>query len=212
MDEVLDVVGLLERSKEPAKRFSLGMKQRLGIAAALLPDPELLVLDEPTNGLDPAGIVEIRTLLRRLGDEGRCSVVVSSHLLSEIEAACDTLAVVRHGELLYSGPLSALVSEAGECVEAAPEHAGDVGRLAELFTAKGWRTAVHEDCVRVSASASQSAEVNRIAAGAGITLRALQPREARSPEGLPAHDPPRARAKTAAPAGVRTDGQPEARS
>ena len=76
VEEVLETVGLLDRSKEPAKRFSLGMKQRLGIAAALLPDPELLVLDEPTNGLDPAGIVEIRTLLRRLGDEGR--TVVSS--------------------------------------------------------------------------------------------------------------------------------------
>jgi ABC-2 type transport system ATP-binding protein len=177
VDEVLEVVGLLERSKEPTKRFSLGMKQRLGIAAALLPDPELLVLDEPTNGLDPAGIVEIRTLLRRLGDEGR-TVVVSSHLLSEIEAACDTLAVVRYGELLYSGSMSDLVSQAGECVEAAPEHPGDVGRLAELFTSKGWRTTVHEENVRVNAPASQSAEVNRAAAGAGITLRALTPREA----------------------------------
>jgi ABC-2 type transport system ATP-binding protein len=177
VDEVLEVVGLLERSKEPAKRFSLGMKQRLGIAAALLPDPELLVLDEPTNGLDPAGIVEIRTLLRRLGDEGR-TVVVSSHLLSEIEAACDALAVVRNGELLYSGPLSDLVSQAGECVEAAPEHPSDVGRLAELFTSRGWRTTVHEESVRVNAPASQSAEVNRAAADAGITLRALSPREA----------------------------------
>ena len=177
VEEVLEAVGLLDRSKEPAKRFSLGMKQRLGIAAALLPDPELLVLDEPTNGLDPAGIVEIRTLLRRLGDEGR-TVVVSSHLLSEIEAACDALAVVRYGKLLYSGPLSDLVSEAGECVEAAPEHPGDVSRLAELLASRGWRTTVHEESVRVSAPASQSAEVNRAAADAGITLRALSPREA----------------------------------
>ena len=119
VDEVLDIVGLLDRSNEPAKRFSLGMKQRLGIAAALLPDPELLVLDEPTNGLDPAGIVEIRELLRGLGDEGR-TVVVSSHLLSEIEAACDTLAVIRYGELLFSGPLSDLVAQAGECIETVP--------------------------------------------------------------------------------------------
>jgi ABC-2 type transport system ATP-binding protein len=70
VDEVLDVVGLQDRSKEPSKRFSLGMKQRLGIAAALLPDPELPVLDEPTKGLDPAGIVEIRELLRAIGDRG----------------------------------------------------------------------------------------------------------------------------------------------
>ncbi len=177
VEEVLDVVGLLDRSREPAKRFSLGMKQRLGIAAALLPDPELLVLDEPTNGLDPAGIVEIRALLRRLADEGR-TVVVSSHLLSEIEAACDALAVVRNGELLFSGPLSDLVSQAGECIETAPEHPGDVGRLAELLTSNGWQATVHEENVRVTAPASQSAAVNRAAAGAGITLRALRPRAA----------------------------------
>ncbi len=138
VDEVLDTVGLRERSREPARRFSLGMKQRLGIAAALLPDPELLVLDEPTNGLDPAGVVEVRTLLRRLGDEGR-TVVVSSHLLSEIEAACDTLAVVRYGELLFSGPLAELVGQAGECIEAVPEHPQDLARLAETLAAHGWQ-------------------------------------------------------------------------
>ena len=110
VDEVLDLVGLRDRSREPSKRFSLGMKQRLGIAAALLPDPELLVLDEPTNGLDPAGIVEIRLLLRQLADEGR-TVVVSSHLLSEIETACDALVMIRCGELLLSGPLDRLVSQ-----------------------------------------------------------------------------------------------------
>ena len=175
--EVLDIVGLLNRSKEPVKRFSLGMKQRLGIAAALLPDPELLVLDEPTNGLDPAGMVEIRALLRRLGDEGR-TVVVSSHLLSEIEAACDTLAMIRYGELLYSGPLSDLVAQAGECIEAVPEYPGDIGSLAELLAARGWKASVRDEDVRVSAPASEAAEVNRAAAEAGITLRALRPREA----------------------------------
>jgi ABC-2 type transport system ATP-binding protein len=101
VDEVLATVGLLDRSKEPVKRFSLGMKQRLGIAAALLPDAELLVLDEPTNGLDPAGIVEMRQLLRSLGDQGR-TVIVSSHLLSEIEAACDSLASFRVPSMTWS--------------------------------------------------------------------------------------------------------------
>ena len=85
VDEVLRQVGLVGRDKEPVSRFSLGMKQRLGIAAALLTDPTLLILDEPTNGLDPAGIVEIRELLRRLASDGR-TVIVSSHLLSEVEA------------------------------------------------------------------------------------------------------------------------------
>lgn len=174
VDEVLAIVGLVNRSDEPAKRFSLGMKQRLGIAAALLPDPELLILDEPTNGLDPAGVVEIRALLRKLGEEGR-TVVVSSHLLSEIEAACDTLAMIRYGELLYSGPLSALLARAGECIETAPEYPDDVSRLTESFTSRGWKTTVHDDHVRVSAPASASADVNRAAAEAGITLSALRP-------------------------------------
>ena len=100
------------------------MKQRLGIAAALLPDPELLILDEPTNGLDPAGIVEIRTLLMSLAD-GRRTVVVSSHLLGEIEAMVDYLVVIRFGELLYSGTLDALDrrERPKPQVIAAPEHA-----------------------------------------------------------------------------------------
>jgi len=177
VEEVLDIVGLLDRSKEPAKRFSLGMKQRLGIAAALLPDPELLVLDEPTNGLDPAGIVEIRTLLRRLGDEGR-TVVVSSHLLSEIEAACDALAVIRYGELLFSGPTSELVARAGGCIEAQPEHIADLARLGALLASRGWKVSVREGDVIVDAPASQAADVNRAAAEAGMTLCALRPRNA----------------------------------
>ena len=176
VDEVLETVGLLERSTEPSRRFSLGMKQRLGIAAALLPDPDLLVLDEPTNGLDPAGMVEIRTLLRRLGDEGR-TVVVSSHLLSEVEAACDSLAVIRYGELLFSGPLAELVTEAGECIETVPEHPQDVARLARSLVARGWKATARGENVRVAAPASQSADVNRAAAQAGITLRALRPLE-----------------------------------
>jgi ABC-2 type transport system ATP-binding protein len=150
------------------------MKQRLGIAAALLPDPELLILDEPTNGLDPAGVFEIRQLIRSLGDQGR-TVVVSSHLLSEIEAACDTLAVIRYGELLFSGPLDELVGQAGECIETVPEFPGDVGRLGELLSSKGWKTTVHDEDVRVSAPASQAADINRAAAEAGITLSALRP-------------------------------------
>ena len=177
VDEVLDIVGLLGRSKEPAKRFSLGMKQRLGIAAALLPDPELLVLDEPTNGLDPAGIVEVRQLLRSLGDDGR-TIIVSSHLLSEIEAACDSLAVIRYGELLFSGPLSDLITQAGECIETVPEYPGDVSRLAETLTSRGWKATASVEEVHVMAPVSQSAAVNRAAAEVGITLRALRPREA----------------------------------
>jgi ABC-2 type transport system ATP-binding protein len=177
VDEVLDVVGLTDRSKEPVKRFSLGMKQRLGIAAALLPDPQLLVLDEPTNGLDPAGIVEIRELLRAFGDDGR-TVIVSSHLLAEIEAACDNLAVIRFGELLFAGPLADLVALAGECIETSPEYPADSPRLAELLAAHGWKATIEGENVHVSAPVARAADVNRAAAEAGITLRALRPVEA----------------------------------
>ena len=177
VDQVLDKVGLLGRSREPVKRFSLGMKQRLGIAAALLPDAELLMLDEPTNGLDPAGIVEMRELLRALGDEGR-TVIVSSHLLGEIEAACNSLAIIRYGELLFSGPLEDLVSKAGESIETVPEHLADVAQLEQALRARGWKATIVQNEVHVSAPISRSPEVNRAATEAGITLRALRPREA----------------------------------
>ena len=177
VDQVLEIVGLLGRSKEPVKRFSLGMKQRLGIAAALLPDPELLILDEPTNGLDPAGIVEVRGLIRSLADEGR-TVIVSSHLLSEIEAACDRLAIIRQGELLFSGPIEELVTQAGESIEATPEHPGDMETLALALRSRGWRATATAEEVHITAPAARSADVNRAAAEAGIVLRALRTREA----------------------------------
>ena len=103
VDEVIEIVGLAGRGKDLVKTYSLGMKQRLAIAAALLPDPELLILDEPTNGLDPAGIVEVRTLLAAAWREEGRTLMVSSHLLSEIEAACDRVVIIRFGEMLFSG-------------------------------------------------------------------------------------------------------------
>ncbi|MBO9556202.1 ATP-binding cassette domain-containing protein [Cellulomonas sp.] len=173
VDAVLDVVGLTGRDREPVKRFSLGMKQRLGIAAALLPDPELLVLDEPTNGLDPSGIVEIRTLLGALAREGR-TVVVSSHLLAEIEAVCDHLVVIRFGELLYSGPVAALLERTHGHVEVKPEHAADVDALVEALALAGHEVEAVGDGVRVLGAGSRAAAVNRDAAAAGITLVELR--------------------------------------
>jgi len=99
-DEVLEIVGLKGRETDNVGDYSLGMKQRLAIAAALLKDPELVILDEPTNGLDPAGIVEIRELLIQLGQTGK-TILVSSHLLAEIKAACDRLVIINHGSLLF---------------------------------------------------------------------------------------------------------------
>ncbi len=96
-------MGLADRGADAVRTYSLGMKQRLGIAAALLKDPALLILDEPANGLDPAGIVEVRELIRSLGDEGR-TVFVSSHILSEVEQTADRVAIVARGRLITVGP------------------------------------------------------------------------------------------------------------
>jgi ABC-2 type transport system ATP-binding protein len=172
VDAVLAQVGLLGRDREPVKRFSLGMKQRLGIAAALLSDPELLILDEPTNGLDPAGIVEIRELLRDLGREGR-TVIVSSHQLSEIEAVCDHLVVIRFGELVFSGPMAEMMKRTREHIDIVAEHAADMDRLEAALVAGGWVVTAVDDVLRVAAAADRAADLNRAAAGAGLTLSRL---------------------------------------
>ncbi len=172
VDAVLAQVGLAGRDREPVRRFSLGMKQRLGIAAALLPDPELLILDEPTNGLDPAGIVEIRELLRDLGRNGR-TVIVSSHQLSEIEAVCDHLVVIRFGKLVFCGPMAEVMKRTREHIDIAAEHAGDIDRLAGALAAGGWRVTAVDEVLRVAAEASRAADLNRAAAAAGVTLSRL---------------------------------------
>jgi ABC-2 type transport system ATP-binding protein len=109
VEEVLERVGLADRGRDQVRTYSLGMRQRLGIAAALLKDPALLVLDEPANGLDPAGIKEIRELLRRLGAEGR-TVFVSSHILSEIQQTADRVAILSRGRCVRSGPVSEVLA------------------------------------------------------------------------------------------------------
>jgi ABC-2 type transport system ATP-binding protein len=172
VDDVLRQVRLLGRDREPVRQFSLGMKQRLGIAATLLTDPQLLILDEPTNGLDPAGIVEIRMLLRGLAGAGR-TVIVSSHLLSELEAICDHLVIIHHGELLFAGPMSEMLARTQAYIDVAPEHEADAESLAAHLAAAGWDVSAVDQGLRVIASAGRAAELNRAAADAGITLRQI---------------------------------------
>jgi ABC-2 type transport system ATP-binding protein len=174
IDEVLSIVGLTGRDSDNVRTYSLGMKQRLAIAAALLPDPELLILDEPTNGLDPSGIVEIRELLKRLGTEGR-TVVVSSHLMAEMQAMCDYLVVVRFGHLLYSGPLDDLLNRVADYVIATPEHLTQVGALNDTLRENGMTSEVVAESVHVSLPADEAAAISRAAAQSGIYLRALEP-------------------------------------
>jgi ABC-2 type transport system ATP-binding protein len=113
--EVVDIVGLPARIHDKVKTYSLGMRQRLGIAQALLGDPKLLILDEPTNGLDPQGIKEMRDFIRRLARSG-LSLFVSSHLLSEIQQLCDRVAIISQGVLVYVGEVDSFIAQAGNRV------------------------------------------------------------------------------------------------
>ncbi|RYY94674.1 MAG: ATP-binding cassette domain-containing protein [Chitinophagaceae bacterium] len=108
VDEVLRIVGLADTGKKLVKKFSLGMKQRLSIALALLPSPELLVLDEPSNGLDPAGIIELRELVKKLNQEHGMTILISSHLLGEIEKMVTHVGIIFKGKMLFQGPLPEL--------------------------------------------------------------------------------------------------------
>jgi len=113
IDTVLEIVGLKERQKDRVRTYSLGMKQRLGVAIALLQDPDILILDEPANGLDPAGIVEMRDLMHRLAEEGK-TVFISSHILSEVQQICSRVAIINHGQLITETTIDDLISSKGE--------------------------------------------------------------------------------------------------
>ena len=108
IDRVLEIVELTGSRKRPVKQYSLGMRQRLGIAQALLGNPGLLILDEPTNGLDPSGIQQMRSLIRDMPNRCGATVVISSHLLSEMEQTVDQVGIINHGQLLFQGALTAL--------------------------------------------------------------------------------------------------------
>ena len=112
-EKLLEKVGLKGRQKESVKQFSKGMRQRLGLAQALLHDPELLILDEPTDGLDPVGRSQVRDIMRELAEEGR-TVFVNSHLLQEVELICDHVAILNHGQLKFSGSVDELTTATGD--------------------------------------------------------------------------------------------------
>ena len=171
---LLDLVGLGDRGDSKYKTYSLGMKQRLGIAAALLPNPKLLVLDEPTNGLDPAGIHEIRTLLRKLADSGT-TVFVSSHLLSEIEMISDHLVMLRLGKVIFSGKTSDLLAKQQPVIVAKPENTSDLTKLVQIATVAGHEAVIIENTVHVTGTSDFSAKLNKAAFEAGITLESLTP-------------------------------------
>jgi ABC-2 type transport system ATP-binding protein len=173
VEELLEKVGLADRGGSKYKTYSLGMKQRLGIAAALLPNPHLLVLDEPTNGLDPSGIQEVRNLIKDLASDGT-SVFVSSHLLSELEMISESLVMLREGKVLFAGLTQELLAAQVATLVAKPEFNVDLNSLVEIAQRHGREASVSEGEVHIAADGEWSATFNRLAFNAGITLSSLK--------------------------------------
>jgi ABC-2 type transport system ATP-binding protein len=171
---LLDLVELGDRGDSKYKTYSLGMKQRLGIAAALLPNPKLLVLDEPTNGLDPAGIQEIRNLLRKLANSGT-TVFISSHLLSEIEVISDYLVMLRLGKVIFSGKTSQLLAKQQPVIVAKPEKSSDLDKLLRIAKEAGHEGTIIGDSVHVTGASEYAAKFNKAAFDAGVVLETLTP-------------------------------------
>jgi ABC-2 type transport system ATP-binding protein len=191
---VLDEVGLTGRGGDAFRTYSLGMKQRLAIGAALLSDPDLLVLDEPTNGLDPTGIRQMRDLVRSLaagtriaGSDGPSrrprTVLVSSHLLAEVEQICGWIIVVEQGRLAYQGPMDSLMPAGSRTVTLRPDHPDSLGMLGDLAAGFGFPVTRNDGYLTVRLQnlapdqdgSVELAELNRAAFGRGITLIEIAP-------------------------------------
>src|ERR1700730_8323401 len=166
IETVLDEVDLKDRARDKYSTYSQGMKQRLGVAAALLKDPELLILDEPSNGLDPQGIVEMRDLVRGIGHGDR-TVLLSSHLLGEVEQICDRVGVIVKGKLVAEGTVAALGGQGGLVVAASPQQ-----QAREVLSRLLGADKVHLDdgTFRIDVEPGRAAEINRnlVEAGVGV--------------------------------------------
>jgi ABC-2 type transport system ATP-binding protein len=170
---VLELVDLAERAGDRYATYSMGMKQRLGVAAALLKDPRLLILDEPTNGLDPAGMADMRTLIRRLGASG-CTVLLSSHLLGEVQQICDRVGVVAKGRLVAESTVAELRGAASLRVVADPLDVA-AARVRALIGPD--RVAVVDGGLTLSIDPERAAWVNSELVDAGVAVRELRPQE-----------------------------------
>ncbi len=172
IDEALDLVGLLDRARDKVGTFSHGMRQRLGIAQALLPDPQLIVLDEPTTGLDPEGMKHVRELIRRLaGDLGK-TVFLSSHLLHEVEQICSRVGIISRGRLVAEGEVSAMLGGSAGVVRI---RTGDSLRAAEVASRLGGCRVIDRagDVLTVDIPADRMPELNRAIVQAGIDLHTV---------------------------------------
>lgn len=175
IDEALERVGLADRADDRFRTYSLGMKQRLGLAAVLIKDPEVLVLDEPANGLDPAGLKEIRDLLRSLADEGR-TVFLSSHLLSEVQLICDRVAILSRGRCIAQGPVDEVLSVRGG--SAFVVRSQTLARAKTVLKQAGFPATFRGDrSLRVVCQDEEPSEITRVLAKAGIFLTELRAEE-----------------------------------
>jgi ABC-type multidrug transport system ATPase subunit len=167
VDELLDKVGLGARGGDAVRKYSLGMRQRLAVAATLLKDPQLLIFDEPTNGLDPEGIHDVRRTMRELADQGR-TVLVSSHALAEVEQVADTVSIVVRGRLVASGPVDGLLG--GTAVRVGVDRPAEAS---ELLRTHGWTVREEGDLLVVD-GAPDPARVSRVLGDAGLHLFELR--------------------------------------
>ena len=174
VEAVLSEVRLSDRADDRSATYSLGMKQRLGVAAALLKDPELLILDEPTNGLVPAGMAEMREFMRSLGEGGR-TLVLSSHLMGEVEQVCDRVGVIRDGSLVAEGTVEQLRGRAGLRVRAEP--LAEAARVVGAIPTVDEVTSV-DGVLDVAVDTAQAPAINRALVEAGIAVSALYPQQA----------------------------------
>jgi ABC-2 type transport system ATP-binding protein len=171
---VLELVGLRDRAKDRVKTYSLGMKQRLAVASALLKNPRLLILDEPANGLDPGGIREMRTLMRNLAESGM-TVVLSSHILGEVQLICDSVTIISAGRRVAAGPVAeVLAKHASSSVRVRVETGVDVLTAAEVLRAAGAQVALEQDHLTVS-NAPNPAQITRVLAQREIYVSELAP-------------------------------------
>ncbi|MDR0284590.1 MAG: ATP-binding cassette domain-containing protein [Propionibacteriaceae bacterium] len=168
-EQVLGLVGLADAAGKRVGKFSLGMRGRLNLAAALLGDPDTLLLDEPVNGLDPEGIRWIRELLRGLAAEGR-TILISSHLLSEVQQTVEAVVIIAHGRLVYEGGLAELEGLAGSAVDVRSESPAAVRGLAH---AHGWTVREASDPAVVRIEGATPTEIGQAAMTAGIPLAGL---------------------------------------
>jgi ABC-2 type transport system ATP-binding protein len=178
IEQALEMVDLTDRAGDRVNGYSHGMRQRLGIAAALLRDPKLLLLDEPATGLDPAGMRDMRLLIKRLAGQG-ITVLLSSHLLNEVEEICNRLAIVRAGKIVYEGDIAALKRGAGTIYQLSTT---DDPRALAVCTAQPGISNVHTDehgRVTFAADEAAVAELSQALVEAGALIRALAPQSAR---------------------------------